>query len=1067
MKKINKKFKLRIGAWNVRTLQDSDQNTVPERKTAIISRLFQNLNLDIVALSETRFPDESQLEEVGGGYTFFWKGRPIDECRQSGVGFAIKSSVVRQLSSFPMGISDRIMTLRLSIGKDRWATLISVYAPTMTNSEQTISDFYQQLSSTISKVPFHDKLIILGDFNARVGCDNDAWKTIIGPYGLGKMNSNGLRLLSLCSEFNLSISNTFFRQPLRNKASWMHPRSKHWHLLDYIIVRESHRSEICTTKAIPLSTSWSDHRLLTAKLSLRIRLRSPKSNIKLPKRLNVSPSSMSLKGKLLQEKLDEKLSRPVERELEDDVEAYWKSLRETVYESSAEVLGFVKRSHQDWFDENDEEIKQHLENMHVSHNKWINCKSSSSLKESYLRNKRKVQTELRRMKNEWWVKKSNELQAAADCKDSKNFHRLLKAIYGPKTNGTSPVLDLDGQTLLTDKSKVLGRWKQHFEDLLNRESTVDDNVINSIPQRPLIETLSVDPTLPEVEKAVKQLISGKAPGNDGLPPEIFKSGGKFLLKRLRDLFVLIWKTGSVPQDFKDASIIHLYKNKGARNVCDNHRGISLLSVAGKILARVILNRIIDKIVPGVYPESQCGFRSGRGTVDMVFALRQVQEKAREQNSDLYMVFIDLTKAFDTVNREALWKVLQKLGLPDIMIQVIISLHFGMKGSVRVGGEISETFNVTNGTKQGCVMAPVLFALFFSVMLETAFEDCSDGIDIEFRTSGGLFKQKRLNSKTKITRRLIRELLFADDCALVAKSLIHLQNLVNRFSSAAKAFGLTISLKKTEVLYQPKPNSPHSDPKISIGDFSLKSARTFTYLGSRVNSTATLDDELALRISKASSSFGRLRHRLWDDHGIRLKTKINVYHSVVIPTLLYASETWTLYRKQINMLDAFHMRCLRSILGISWKDKWSNEEVLSKCNSTGIECMLIKSQFRWIGHVIRMDDSRIPKSLLYGQFAEGSRKIGRPLLRYRDKIKSNVKVLDLQNDWENMCLDRSKWRSTMHDSLKSFETNRLSHRAAARQSRRAPPTSPQVPCPNCNFKARSNAGLAAHKRFKHR
>ena len=121
------------------------------------------------------------------------------------------------------------------------------------------------------------------------------------------------------------------------------------------------------------------------------------------------------------------------------------------------------------------------------------------------------------------------------------------------------------------------------------------------------------------------------------------------------------------------------------NICDNHRGISLLSVAGKILAKVVLNRIITHIVPDVYPESQCGFRAGKGTVDMIFALRQIQEKSREQNNDLYMVFIDLTKAFDTVNRPALWKVLRKLGIPDNMLSVISSFHNGMKASVHAGG----------------------------------------------------------------------------------------------------------------------------------------------------------------------------------------------------------------------------------------------------------------------------------------------------------------------------------------------------------------------------------------------
>lgn len=102
----------------------------------------------------------------------------------------------------------------------------------------------------------------------------------------------------------------------------------------------------------------------------------------------------------------------------------------------------------------------------------------------------------------------------------------------------------------------------------------------------------------------------------------------------------------VPQDFKDALIHHLYKNKGNRKICDNHRGISL-SIAGKILPRLILNRIIKHVADDIYPESQCGFRAGRGTTDMIFSMRQVAEKVREKNQELYMVFVDLTKAFDT------------------------------------------------------------------------------------------------------------------------------------------------------------------------------------------------------------------------------------------------------------------------------------------------------------------------------------------------------------------------------------------------------------------------------------
>ena len=119
-----------------------------------------------------------------------------------------------------------------------------------------------------------------------------------------------------------------------------------------------------------------------------------------------------------------------------------------------------------------------------------------------------------------------------------------------------------------------------------------------------------------------------------------------MAEKLTELFQCMWRKEAIPQDFKDASIIHLYKRKENPQVCDNHRGISLLSIAGKILAKILLNRLnahLDQA--GLIPESQCGFRKDRGTIDMIFTSRQLQEKCQEQNVDLYMTFVDLTKAF--------------------------------------------------------------------------------------------------------------------------------------------------------------------------------------------------------------------------------------------------------------------------------------------------------------------------------------------------------------------------------------------------------------------------------------
>ena len=129
--------------------------------------------------------------------------------------------------------------------------------------------------------------------------------------------------------------------------------------------------------------------------------------------------------------------------------------------------------------------------------------------------------------------------------------------------------------------------------------------------------------------------------------------GDELAAELTRLFKELWAKGEIPQDFKDAKIIHLYKNKGDRRLCDNHRGILLLTNASNIFARMIVNRLTTRL-ESTFLASQCNFRSGRGTTDMLVAARQVLEKCREQNLALYMVFVDLTKTFDSISCEVVW-----------------------------------------------------------------------------------------------------------------------------------------------------------------------------------------------------------------------------------------------------------------------------------------------------------------------------------------------------------------------------------------------------------------------------
>lgn len=249
---------------------DNSKADRPERRTALVARELDRYNIHIAALSETRFADEGQLTEVKAGYTFFWSGRSSEERREAGVGFAIKSHLINKLSSLPKGLNERLMYMRLPLKGKRHATIISAYAPTMTNPEETKNKFYEDLEALITSVHKEDKLIILGDFNARVGTDCQAWKGVIGRNGVGKSNSNGHLLLKTCAAHDLLITNTVFRLPNRNKTSWMHPRSKHWHLIDYVIVRRRDRQDVRVTKAMCGAECWTDHRLIISKVNLRI-----------------------------------------------------------------------------------------------------------------------------------------------------------------------------------------------------------------------------------------------------------------------------------------------------------------------------------------------------------------------------------------------------------------------------------------------------------------------------------------------------------------------------------------------------------------------------------------------------------------------------------------------------------------------------------------------------------------------------------------------------------------------------------------------------------------------------
>ena len=213
---------------------------------------------------------------------------------------------------------------------------------------------------------------------------------------------------------------------------------------------------------------------------------------------------------------------------------------------------------------------------------------------------------------------------------------------------------------------------------------------------------------------------------------------------------------------------------------------------------------------------------------------------------------------------------------------------------------------------------------------------------------------------------------------------------------------------------------------------------------------------------------QLSKRVWTNKQLTLNTKLKVYQACVLSSLLYGSESWTTYARQENRLESFHIRCLRRILGIKWQDRVTNTAVLEKANSLSMHLMLCQRRLRWLGHVHRMDDGRIPKDIMYGELASGRRPTGRPALRFKDVCKRDMKLTDINsNTWESLADDRSGWRYAVREGVRRGEERRRKQfkerraRRKERQQNQALNPQSNYVCGNCGRDCHARIGLLSH------
>jgi hypothetical protein len=427
----------------------------------------------------------------------------------------------------------------------------------------------------------------------------------------------------------------------------------------------------------------------------------------------------------------------------------------------------------------------------------------------------------------------------------------------------------------------------------------------------------------------------------------------------------------------------------------------------------------------------------------VFAARRLQEMARGLDMDLYWVFVDLTKAYDSVHRETLWKVLAKCGIPQHLIDIIEDWHTGMQACVKMNGERTRKFNIDIGLRQGDVMAPTLFNIFFSMVLQvmekklkSKMEEMSKqhiGIPIKFDTTIQSWMFKWVNGENRINENIkfddLWNLLFADDAAFMSTSEEGLQLLISIFNEISDGFGLTISIQKTEVLCQKKmfkqvqesAQTKYNEAKkrkkplksnISINQQILSDVFDFKYLGSIFNQGGTIDTELKRRIILAQATFNNNR-KIFNSKYMLVDTKMKYYNMLVVPQLLWDCNNWMLNKTQYELFEKFHNDCLRVILRKTWKDKITIEELHKRTGSGRMELRIKMRRLRMLSKIERMSDDMITKVMMYGAIdverVESFKNKSKLSSEKKKERKQNLFMIQTREVLKEFGINEAEWR----------------------------------------------------------
>ncbi|XP_018357099.1 PREDICTED: uncharacterized protein LOC108757184 [Trachymyrmex septentrionalis] len=524
---------IKVGTWNVRSLYrpGAFQSMVGE---------VERYGVEVVALQETRWAGEGSLN--AGSYTLHYGG---SEIHSLGIGFMINRKILSAVKDIKF-INER---LGLLVVQGRWykIAIINVHAPTEDKDGEIKDGFYEELEHLVDQLPNDYMKIVVGDFNAKIGKE-DIFRPTIGLESLHEeSNDNGVRVINFATGKNLIVKSTYFKHKNIHKQTWISPDGGTRNQIDHVLADKRRHTNVLDVRSYRGADCDSDHLFVIAKIRERLSLNKTNGQLFGTKRLNVQGLIEGENGIKYAVEVTNRLAASKEIDESDDntVDKHWENVRDAIVKSAEATVGFCKRNkNKPWFDEECVKIVKVRNEARIT---WL-AQNTKETRDQFLKIRQEAHNMFKIKKRQYLKRKIEEIDE--NCKSSNvrgtymginNFRKGFQA-------RTEMVKD-ENDNLVTDTTAVLNTWKNYFDRLLNVESENDREIENF--EYHTAEPRINEPTISEVESAIKKLKNHKAPGNDLIPAELIKWGGSRLIEEIQKLIILIWNKEALPEQWKD------------------------------------------------------------------------------------------------------------------------------------------------------------------------------------------------------------------------------------------------------------------------------------------------------------------------------------------------------------------------------------------------------------------------------------------------------------------------------------------------------------------------------------